>query len=136
MLRPKKTKFKKTFKSSFKNCQKAASILSVYKEGAVIMKSLQFGRIFAKQFECCSQAINKKIKKYGKLQSKKFPDLAVTKKPKEVRMGKGKGTVEFWAFKIKPGNVLFEVNGMKKEKAFLVFSSAGFKLSVKIKIIA
>jgi len=135
MLRPKKTKFKKYRKGLHKNIQKNISLLSSYKESSVLMSSLQFGRISAKQLQSCSSVVNKKIKKLGKWQSKIFPHFPITKKPKEVRMGKGKGFIDSWACKISPGCSLFEISGAKKENSFLALRLAGCKLPLKIKII-
>jgi large subunit ribosomal protein L16 len=135
MLRPKKTSFKKYQKGSFRRYENSISLLAKYKEGTVVMKSLQFGRLTAMQLQTCNQYISTKIKRLAKFQFKIFPDISVTKKPKEVRMGKGKGTVEFWACKVRFGSTLFEVNGVKKENAYSIFQSVSFKLPIKVKII-
>ena len=111
MLRPKKTKFRKYQKQSLKKSRKNVLFLDTLKEGIVRLDSLQSARITAKQLESSRQSINRRIKKLGKLQLKAFPDFPVSNKPTEVRMGKGKGAVEYWACKVKPGTTIFEISG-------------------------
>ena len=111
MLRPKKTKFRKYQKQSLKKSRKNVLFLDTLKEGIVRIDSLQSARITAKQLESSRQSINRRIKKLGKLQLKAFPDFPVSNKPTEVRMGKGKGAVEYWACKVKPGTTIFEISG-------------------------
>lgn len=136
MLRPKKTKFRKYRKGSLNFTPKNTLLLERFKEGTVRLESLQFARITAKQLESCRQSINKRIKRKGKLQVRVFPDWPVTSKPTEVRMGKGKGAVDFWVCKVTPGMTLFEISGASKEMAILALQSGASKLPVQVKIMA
>ena len=133
MLKPKNTKFKKHRKGVFKKFQKNAMVLSKFKSNTLKIFSLQFGRISEKQLVSSYFSINKIIKKVAKCVLKIFPFISVTKKPKEIRMGKGKGTFSFWALKVVPGSLIFEIFAIKtKSTALLKFKN--FKLPVKLKI--
>jgi large subunit ribosomal protein L16 len=105
------------------------------KEGIVRLDSLQSARITAKQLESSRQSINRRIKKLGKLQLKAFPDFPVSNKPTEVRMGKGKGAVEYWACKVKPGTTIFEISGADRVVAIKALESGASKLPVLVKIV-
>ena len=134
MLRPKKTKFRKYQKQSLKKSRKNVLFLDTLKEGIVRLDSLQSARITAKQLESSRQSINRRIKKLGKLQLKAFPDFPVSNKPTEVRMGKGKGAVEYWACKVKPGTTIFEISGADRVVAIKALESGASKLPVLGKI--
>jgi large subunit ribosomal protein L16 len=135
MLRPKKTKFRKYQKQSLKKSRKNVLFLDTLKEGIVRIDSLQSARITAKQLESSRQSINRRIKKLGKLQLKAFPDFPVSNKPTEVRMGKGKGAVEYWACKVKPGTTIFEISGADRVVAIKALESGASKLPVLVKIV-
>jgi large subunit ribosomal protein L16 len=135
MLRPKKTKFRKYQKQSLKKSRKNVLFLDTLKEGIVRLDSLQSARITAKQLESSRQSINRRIKKLGKLQLKAFPDFPVSNKPTEVRMGKGKGAIEYWACKVKPGTTIFEISGADRVVAIKALESGASKLPVLVKIV-
>jgi large subunit ribosomal protein L16 len=109
--------------------------LDTLKEGTVRIDSLQSARLTAKQIESSRQSISRRIKRLGKLQLKVFPDLAVSSKPTEVRMGKGKGAVEFWACKVRPGTTIFEISGAERDIAVKALKSGASKLPVQVKIV-
>lgn len=112
MISPKKTKFKKCRKDFFKsNRSKAVNFLEKTKEGRFCFESLQSNKLTAKQIEAIQQAVKKIIKSKSKLDLKIFPDIPVTKKPAEIRMGKGKGSVDFWTSYIAQGSIIFEASG-------------------------
>jgi large subunit ribosomal protein L16 len=131
---PKNTKFKKNRKGFLRSSKKTASLLVSYKEGILQLEALQFGIISAKQLHSCKETIIKKIKKLGKCRSLIFPNLPVTKKPQETRMGKGKGSLSFWACKVVPGTALFEIIAGGNKKAFSAFFSAERLFPIKIRI--
>jgi len=135
MLKPKKTKFRKYQKRPLKHNRKNIPFLDTVREGVVRLDSLQSARLTAKQIESSRQSITRKIKRLGKLQLKAFPDWAASNKPTEVRMGKGKGAVEFWACKVKPGTTIFEISGADRQIAIEALESGASKLPVKVKII-
>jgi large subunit ribosomal protein L16 len=135
MLKPKKTKYRKYQKGTLKSTRKNVSFLDTLKEGAVRIDSLQSARLTAKQIESSRQSISRRIKRLGKLQLKVFPDLAVSSKPTEVRMGKGKGAVEFWACKVRPGTTIFEISGAERDIAVKALKSGASKLPVQVKIV-
>ena len=109
MLIPKKYKYKKQQKGKRPNRINFGRISSSLSLNTVLLKSTQFGRISSKQLSASYQAINKQIKKYGKVCLKVFPQVPISKKPTEIRMGKGKGSVDFWVAKIQTGTTLFEI---------------------------
>jgi large subunit ribosomal protein L16 len=135
MLKPKKTKYRKYQKGTLKSTRKNVSFLDTLKEGTVRIDSLQSARLTAKQIESSRQSISRSIKRLGKLQLKVFPDLAVSSKPTEVRMGKGKGAVEFWACKVRPGTTIFEISGAERDIAVKALKSGASKLPVQVKIV-
>ena len=95
------------------------------------MKAIESGTISAKQIEAARQSINRKIQRKGKLWIRIFPDLPITSKPTEVRMGKGKGAVSHWVVKVGGGNVIFELCGVTKNTAISAFKTGGAKLPIK-----
>lgn len=133
MLSPKKTKFRKAHKGRIHGNAKGGSSLNF---GSYGMKALQPNRITARQIEAARRAITRHIKRQGRVWIRVFPDVPVTKKPVEVRMGKGKGTVEFWACRVKPGRVMFELDGVSESLAKEAFELASAKLPIKTKFIS
>ena len=133
MLSPKKTKFRKAHKGRIHGNAKGGNSLNF---GSYGMKALQPNRITARQIEAARRAITRHIKRQGRVWIRVFPDVPVTKKPVEVRMGKGKGSVEFWACRIKPGRVMFELDGVSESLAKEAFELASAKLPIKTKFIS
>ncbi len=133
MLQPKRTKFRKAFKGRIHGNAKGGTELNF---GAYGLKAMEPERITARQIEAARRAITRHIKRAGRVWIRIFPDLPVSKKPTEVRMGKGKGTPEFWACRVKPGRILFEVDGIDEATAREAMRLAAMKLSVKTRFIA
>ena len=133
MLSPKKTKFRKAHKGCIHGNAKGGNSLNF---GSYGMKALQPNRITARQIEAARRAITRHIKRQGRVWIRVFPDVPVTKKPVEVRMGKGKGAVEFWVCRIKPGRVMFELDGVSESLAKEAFELASAKLPIKTKFIS
>ena len=132
MLSPKRTKFRKAHKGRIHGDAKGGAFLNF---GSYGMKALQPERITARQIEAARRAITRHIKRQGRVWIRIFPDVPVTKKPTEVRMGKGKGSVEFWAAKVKPGRIIFEIDGVSEEIAREALYKASAKLPIKTKFI-
>ena len=132
MLQPKKTKFRKAHKGRIHGNAKGGTELSL---GAFGLKALEPERITARQIEAARRTITRHMKRQGKLWIKIFPDVPVSKKPLEVRQGKGKGSVEFWAARVKPGRILFELDGIPEELAREAFELASSKLPIKTKFV-
>ncbi|WPX97779.1 50S ribosomal protein L16 [Candidatus Fokinia crypta] len=132
MFSPKKTKFRKAFKGKIKGAASSGTELSF---GSYGLKALEPERITARQIEAARVAINKKLERAGKLWIRIFPDIPVSKKPAEVRMGGGKGGVEYWVCRVKPGRVLFELDGVTEQQARAAFSSAEARLPIKTRFV-
>ncbi|MCT4635615.1 MAG: 50S ribosomal protein L16 [Rickettsiales bacterium] len=132
MLSPKKTKFRKAHKGRIHGFAKAGVSLAF---GSYGLKALEPERITARQIEATRRVITRFIKRQGKLWIKIFPDLPVSSKPAEVRMGKGKGAPEYWACRVKPGKVLFELDGVPEDIARAAFEKAGAKLPIKTRFV-
>lgn len=132
MLVPKKTKFRKAHKGRIHGNAKAGVSLAFGNFG---MKALEPERVTARQIEAARRVITRFIKRQGKLWIKIFPDLPVSAKPAEVRMGKGKGAPEYWACRVKPGKILFELDGVPEEVARAAFEKGGAKLPIKTKFV-
>ncbi|NBX74160.1 MAG: 50S ribosomal protein L16 [Alphaproteobacteria bacterium] len=132
MLEPKKPKHRKQFKGRIKGNAKGGTELSF---GAYGLKALEPERITARQIESARRAIARAMKRQGRLWIKIFPDVPVTKKPAEVRMGSGKGGLEFWAARVKPGRILFELDGVSAAIAREAFELAAAKLPIKTKFV-
>jgi len=130
MLQPKRTKFRKAHKNRNTGLAHRGSKVSFGEFG---LKSVERGRMTARQIEASRRAITRHVKRGGKVWIRVFPDKPITKKPLEVRMGKGKGSVEFWVAQIKPGTMLFEIQGVTKELAQEAFALASAKLPFKTK---
>lgn len=132
MLSPKKTKYRKYQKGRIGGIQSNGGELHFGEYGIM---ALQPYRITAKQIEACRVAISRKMKRLGKLWINIFPDIPVTAKPAEVRMGKGKGNVEYWACRVQSGTVLFELAGISPEIAKLALGAGASKLPLPTKYI-
>jgi large subunit ribosomal protein L16 len=133
MLQPKKTKFRKQFKGRIHGVAKGGTDLDF---GAYGLKAQEPARVTARQIEAARRAITRHMKRAGRVWIRIFPDVPVTKKPTEVRMGKGKGSVEFWAAKVKPGRIMFEVDGVSKVIAREALELAAAKLPIKTRFVA
>lgn len=127
-LQPKKVKYKKVRKGKLPKLNFRSNKLTL---GTIGLKVYESGTISSKQIESARQAINRKIKRKGKLWIKIFPHLPITKKPNEVRMGKGKGGVSYWATKVGKGTVVFELAGITNNVAIAALKTGGAKLPVK-----
>ena len=132
MLQPKKTKFRKAFKGRISGDAKGGTALNF---GSYGLKALEPERITARQIEAARRAITRHIKRQGRLWIRVFPDVPVSKKPIEVRMGKGKGNPEVWVVRVKPGKILFEVDGIPLGVAREALALAAAKLPVKTRFI-
>jgi large subunit ribosomal protein L16 len=128
MLQPKRTKFRKQFKGRNRGLATTGSKVSFGEFG---LKAVERGRITARQIEAARRAMTRHIKRGGKIWIRVFPDVPVSKKPLEVRMGKGKGNVEFWVCKIQPGRVLYEMEGVEEDIAREAFRLAAAKIPFK-----
>ena len=128
MLQPKRTKFRKQFKGRNRGLATTGSKVSFGEFG---LKAVERGKITARQIEAARRAMTRHVKRGGKIWIRVFPDVPVSKKPLEVRMGKGKGNVEFWVCKIQPGRVLYEMEGVDEGIAREAFRLAAAKLPFK-----
>ena len=133
MLQPKRTKFRKQFKGSIKGLAKGGSDLNF---GTYGLKATEPERITARQIEAARRAMTRHMKRQGRVWIRIFPDVPVTQKPAEVRQGKGKGSVEFWAARVKPGRMMFEVDGVSSASARQAFTLAAAKLPLQTKFIS
>ncbi len=133
MLQPKKTKFRKAFKGRIHGDAKGGTALNF---GSFGLKAMEAERLTARQIEAARRAITRHMKRQGRLWIRIFPDVPVSKKPLEVRQGKGKGSPEFWMCRIKPGRVMFELDGVTEQIAREAFELANAKLPVKTKFIS
>ena len=128
MLQPKRTKFRKQQKGRNRGLAQAGHKVSFGEYG---LKALDRGKMTARQIEAARRAMTRHVKRVGKIWIRVFPDVPVTKKPLEVRMGKGKGNVEYWVCNIQPGRVLYEMEGVDEETAREAFRLAAAKLPFK-----
>jgi large subunit ribosomal protein L16 len=128
MLQPKRTKFRKQMKGRNRGLAQVGNRVSFGEYG---LKATTRGFITARQIEAARRAITRYVKRGGKLWIRVFPDKPMTKKPVEVRMGKGKGNVEYWVAPIQPGRVLYEIRGVSEELAREAFRLAAAKLAVR-----
>ena len=133
MLQPKKTKFRKMHKGRISGEAKGGYDLNF---GSYGLKAQEPERITARQIEAARRALTRHMKRQGRVWIRIFPDVPVSKKPIEVRMGKGKGSVEFWAAKVKPGRVMFEIDGVGEDVAREALRLAAMKLPVKCRFVA
>lgn len=132
MLSPKKTKYRKAHKGRIHGNAKGGSTLAY---GSYGLKAMEPDRLTARQIEAARRAISRHLSRQGKVWIRVFPDVPVSKKPLEVRMGSGKGSPEFWAARVKPGRILFELDGVSRALATEALSLAAMKLPIKTKFI-
>ena len=132
MLSPKRTKYRKAFKGKIKGNAKGGFTLNF---GTFGLKALEPERVTARQIEATRRAITRYMKRQGKVWIRVFPDVPVTAKPIEVRMGKGKGSVDRWVARVKPGRILFEIDGVSEEVAREALRLGAAKLPIKCKIV-
>lgn len=132
MLQPKKTKFRKAHKGRIHGVAKGGTELAFGQFG---LKSQEPERVTARQIEAARRAITREMKRAGRVWIRVFPDLPVSKKPVEVRMGKGKGSVEFWAARVKPGRILFEIDGVPEDVAKEALRLGAAKLPVLTRVV-
>jgi large subunit ribosomal protein L16 len=128
MLQPKRTKFRKQFKGRNRGLANNGNKVSFGQYG---LQATERGRITARQIEAARRAMTRHIKRGGKIWIRVFPDVPISKKPLEVRMGKGKGNVEYWVCKIQPGKMLYEMEGVNEDTARQAFKLAAAKLPFK-----
>jgi large subunit ribosomal protein L16 len=133
MLQPKKTKFRRAHKGRIKGATKGGSQLNFGQFG---LKALEPNRVNAREIEAARRAITREMKRQGRVWIRIFPDVPVSKKPVEVRMGSGKGAPEFWAARVAPGRIMFEVDGVPEAVARESLRLGAAKLSVRTKIVA
>ena len=132
MMSPKRRKFRKAFKGRLRGQAKGGTDLNF---GAYGLKATTGERITARQIEAARRTISRQMKRSGKLWIRIFPDLPVSQKPTEVRQGKGKGSPEYWAVRVKPGRILFEIDGVSKPIAEEAFALASAKLPIKTRVV-
>jgi len=128
MLQPKRTKFRKQHKGRNRGLAKRGTDVSFGEYG---LKAVTRGRLTARQIEAARRTITRRVKRGGKMWIRVFPDKPITKKPLEVRMGKGKGGVEYWVALVQPGRMLYEIEGVSEELAREAFELAAAKLPVQ-----
>jgi large subunit ribosomal protein L16 len=132
MLQPKRTKFRKMFKGRIKGAAKGGTTLNFGSHG---LKAMEPERVTARQIEAARRAITRHMKRAGRVWIRVFPDVPVTKKPAEVRMGSGKGGIEFWAARVKPGRIMFELDGVPDTVAREALELGSAKLGIKTRIV-
>src|SRR5215204_7425728 len=132
MLQPKKTKFRKQFKGRIHGVAKGGTDLNFGQFG---LKAVDPERVTARQIEAARRAITRAMKRAGRVWIRIFPDVPVTKKPAEVRMGSGKGAPELWVARVKPGRVIFEIDGVTVQTAKEALSLAAAKLPIKTRFV-
>jgi len=133
MLQPKRTKFRKAQKGRVKGAAKGGTSLNF---GSYGLKAQRPARITARQIEAARRAMTRQMKRAGRVWIRIFPDTPVSKKPTEVRMGKGKGAPEFWCAKVKPGRIMFEIDGVSDPVAREALRLGAAKLPVKTRVVA
>lgn len=129
---PSKTKYRKAFKGRIHGLAKGGTTLAF---GTYGLKAITPDRISARQIEAARRAVVRYLRKEGRMWVRVFPDVPISKKPAEVRMGSGKGNTEFWACRVKPGKILFEIEGISEDNAKLALAKAGAKLSVHTRFV-
>ena len=132
MMQPKKTKYRKAHKGRIHGLAKGGTVLNF---GAYGLKATSPGRVSARQIEAARRAITRHMRRVGKLWIRVFPDVPVSTKPAEVRQGKGKGSPEWWAARVKPGRIMFELDGVSKEIAEEAFVLASAKLPIDTRFV-
>ncbi len=133
MLQPKRTKFRKAFKGRIHGNAKGGTLLNF---GSFGLKALEPERVTARQIEAARRAITRQMKRAGRVWIRIFPDVPVTKKPTEVRMGKGKGAIELWAARVAPGRIMFEIDGVAEETAREALRLGAAKLPIRTRVVA
>ena len=132
MLQPKRTKFRKAFKGRIHGTAKGGTNLDY---GTFGLKAVEPERVTARQIEAARRAITRQMKRQGRVWIRIFPDVPVTAKPTEVRMGKGKGSVEYWAARVHPGRIIFEIDGVSEELAREAMRLGAAKLPIRTRFI-
>ena len=132
MLSPKKTKYRKQFKGRIKGLSKGGTLLNF---GAYGLKAVEPERITARQIEAARRAITRQMKRQGRVWIRIFPDVPVTDKPAEVRMGKGKGAVAYWAARVAPGRIMFEIDGVPDDVARQALALGAAKLPIRTRVV-
>ena len=132
MLQPKRTTYRKQFKGRIHGAAKGGTDLNF---GAFGLKALEPNRVTAREIEAARRAITRQMKRQGRVWIRIFPDVPVTSKPTEVRMGKGKGGVDFWACRVKPGRIMFELDGVPEDIAREALRLGAAKLPIKTRFI-
>ena len=132
MMQPKKTKFRKQFKGRISGVAKGGTDLNFGQFG---LKAQEPERVTARQIEAARRAITRQMKRQGRVWIRIFPDVPVTDKPAEVRMGKGKGAVEYWAARVAPGRIMFEIDGVPDDVAREALRLGAAKLPVKTRVV-
>ncbi len=133
MLQPKRTKYRKAHKGRIHGNAKGGTTLNF---GAYGLKATEPARVTARQIEAARRAITRHMKRAGRVWIRIFPDVPVSKKPTEVRMGKGKGSPEFWAAKVKPGRIMFEIDGVPNNVAREALRLGAAKLPLGVRFVA
>ncbi|HJU18881.1 MAG TPA: 50S ribosomal protein L16 [Stellaceae bacterium] len=133
MLSPKRSKYRKAHKGRIHGAAKGGTTLNF---GAFGLKAVDPGRVTARQIEAARRAITRHIRRAGRVWIRVFPDVPVSQKPAEVRMGSGKGSPEFWVCRVKPGRIMFELDGVSPEIAQQAFALAAAKLPVGTRLVA
>jgi large subunit ribosomal protein L16 len=133
MLSPKRTKFRKAHKGRIHGDAKGGTTLNF---GSYGLKAVEPARVTARQIEAARRAITRHMKRIGKVWIRVFPDVPVSRKPAEVRMGSGKGTPEYWVCRVHPGRIMFEMDGVPKQLAHEAFALAAAKLPVKTRVVS
>ena len=133
MLSPKRTKYRKAHKGRIHGLAKGGTTLNF---GSFGLKAVTPGRVNAREIEAARRAITRHMKRAGRVWIRIFPDVPVSRKPAEVRMGSGKGAPEFWMCRVKPGRIMFEVDGVPADVAKEAFELGAAKLSVQTRIVA
>jgi large subunit ribosomal protein L16 len=133
MLQPKRTKYRKAHKGRIHGTAKGGYDLNFGQYG---LKATEPGRVTARQLEAARRAVTRHMKRLGRIWCRVFPDVPVSRKPAEVRMGSGKGTPEFWVVRVHPGRILFELDGVPKDLAIRGFELAAAKLPIKTRFVA
>ena len=133
MLQPKRTKYRKRQKGRIHGLAKGGTDLNF---GSFGLKAVQPARITARQIEAARRTITRRMRRAGKVWIRIFPDVPVSTKPAEVRMGKGKGSPEYWVAKVKPGRIMFELDGVPEDVAKDAFALAAAKLPIRTRVVA
>jgi large subunit ribosomal protein L16 len=133
MLQPKRTKFRKQFKGRIRGTAKGGTLLAFGEYG---LKALEPERVTARQIEAARRAMTRHMKRSGRVWINIYPDIPISKKPTEVRMGKGKGQPEFWAARVKPGRIMFELDGVDEATAREALRLAAAKLPIKCRFVS